>query len=77
VKDFTYGNVFDRGLEAIWTGEAFADLRERTVRPDLIDPDCAKCSKLYQCRTSCFVDAYNATGKYLAKDPHCGGPFFD
>lgn len=77
VKDFTYGNVFERGLEAIWNGEAFADLRERTVRPDLIDPDCAKCSKLYQCRTSCFVDAYNATGKYLAKDPHCGGPFFD
>lgn len=77
VKDFTYGNVFDKGLEAIWNGEAFATLRDRTVNPDNIDPDCARCSKLYQCRTSCFVDAFNATGKYLAKDPHCGGPFFD
>jgi len=77
VKDFTYGNVFDGGLEAIWNGDAFAALRERTISPEKVDPDCAKCSKLYSCRTSCFVDAYNATGSYYAKDPHCGGPFFD
>jgi radical SAM protein with 4Fe4S-binding SPASM domain len=76
VKDFTYGNVFDDGLQAIWNGDSFAALRARTVQPDLIDPDCAKCSKLYSCRTSCFVDAFNATGSYYAKDPHCGGPFF-
>lgn len=77
VKDFTYGNVFDHGLRAIWNGDAFAALREGTVNPERIDPDCARCSKLYACRTSCFVDAYNATGNYYAKDPHCGGPFFD
>ncbi|PVX28753.1 radical SAM/SPASM domain-containing protein [Sphingomonas pokkalii] len=77
VSDFTYGNVFEAGLEAIWNGDAFAALRARTVDPDHIDPDCAKCSKLYSCRTSCFVDSFNATGKYLAKDPHCGGPFFN
>lgn len=77
VKDFTYGNVFDSGLKEIWDGPAFEALRARTVMPDLIDPDCAKCSKLHQCRTSCFVDSYNATGNYFAKDPNCGGPFFD
>jgi len=77
VKDFTYGNVFAAGLEAIWNGEAFSALRARTASPGLVDPDCARCSKLYSCRTSCFVDAFNATGSYYAKDPHCGGPFFD
>ncbi|MDQ0324945.1 radical SAM protein with 4Fe4S-binding SPASM domain [Rhodopseudomonas julia] len=76
VKDFTYGNVFEAGLKAIWNGDAFAALRERTVAPALIDPECAHCSKLYACRTSCFVDSFNATGSYYAKDPHCGGPFF-
>ncbi|WP_269585593.1 radical SAM/SPASM domain-containing protein [Roseibium sp. Sym1] len=77
VKDFTYGNVFDSGLRAIWQGDAFQALRERTVDPARIDPDCAKCSKLHMCRTSCFVDAFNQSGKYLAKDPNCGGPFLN
>ncbi|WP_026379725.1 radical SAM/SPASM domain-containing protein [Afifella pfennigii] len=75
VKDFTYGNVFAAGLKEIWNGEAFAALRARTLDQALVDPDCARCSKLGHCRTACFVDAFNATGSYYAKDPHCGGPF--
>ncbi len=77
VKDFTYGNVFESGLKDIWNGPVFKAMRARSIQPDLIDPNCAKCSKLHQCRTSCFVDSYNETGNYFAKDPNCGGPFFD
>lgn len=62
VKDFTYGNVFDAGLKAIWNGDSFAALRARIIDPKVIDPDCVRCSKLHHCRTSCFVDSFNATG---------------
>lgn len=75
VKAFSYGNVFDSRLKAIWNGEAFAMLRERCANRKLIDQDCANCSKVDLCRTSCFVDSFNAMGRYLGKNPSCGGPF--
>ena len=75
VEEFTYGNVFDHGLRAIWESETFRRLRERSASPELVDPDCLRCSKLRHCRTSCFIESFNATGSYYAKDPRCGGPF--
>ncbi|QND61896.1 radical SAM/SPASM domain-containing protein [Mesorhizobium huakuii] len=77
VRAFTYGNVFSAGLKAIWDSEAFAVLRARTANPKVVDPDCARCSKLHLCRTSCFVDSFNVTGSYFCKAPSCGGPFFN
>ncbi|WP_105375047.1 radical SAM/SPASM domain-containing protein [Neorhizobium huautlense] len=75
VKEFTYGNVFEAGLEAIWHGDAFAALRARTVDEKVVAPECARCQKLHQCRTSCFVDSFAVTSSYYDIHPSCGGPF--
>jgi len=72
---FTYGNVFEQSLHEIWNGDAFRELRARTVDKSRIDPDCANCSKLNLCRTGCPVDSMKAFGDYFAKHPNCGGPF--
>ncbi|WP_081159903.1 radical SAM/SPASM domain-containing protein [Ensifer aridi] len=77
VKAFTLGNVFDSGLKEIWNSDAFARLCERATDPEVVDSDCAICSKLHLCRTSCFVDSFNVTGSYFGKDPSCGGPFLN
>ncbi|WP_139812076.1 SPASM domain-containing protein, partial [Ensifer aridi] len=77
VKAFTLGNVFDAGLKEIWNSDAFALLCERATDPEVVDSDCAICSKLRLCRTSCFVDSFNVTGSYFGKDPSCGGPFLN
>ncbi|AJC82178.1 radical SAM/SPASM domain-containing protein (plasmid) [Rhizobium etli bv. phaseoli str. IE4803] len=75
VKEFKYGNVFESGLKAIWNGDAFAALRARTLDAKVVASDCARCDKLHQCRTSCFVDSFSATSGYFDKHPSCGGPF--
>jgi radical SAM protein with 4Fe4S-binding SPASM domain len=75
VAEFTYGNVYEQSLDEIWKGPRFAALRERARDQTVIDPECADCTKVNQCRTSCFVDSFNATGNYYAKHPNCSGPY--
>lgn len=75
VEEFTYGNIFEQSLRDIWTGVRLAQIRARTVDRSRVDPECVRCAKLEQCRTSCFVESFKATGDYFAKNPHCGGPF--
>ncbi|HWQ46657.1 MAG TPA: radical SAM protein, partial [Longilinea sp.] len=75
VEEFIYGNVYEAGLQEIWEGERFQQLRSRAVDPEFIDADCTRCEKLPICRTSCFVDSFIKSGNYYAKHPNCSGPF--
>jgi radical SAM protein with 4Fe4S-binding SPASM domain len=72
---FIYGDVFKNSLREIWDSNDFRRLWDSTVDSTVIDEDCSRCSRLRECRTSCYIDSFEVHGKYFAKHPLCGGPF--
>lgn len=74
VEEFTYGNIFDDTLLDIWNGKSLQAIRDVAINKDVVGSDCAKCSKLVKCKTSCFVDSFNEFGNYYMKHPKCRGP---
>jgi radical SAM protein with 4Fe4S-binding SPASM domain len=75
IDEFKIGNILEEGIKTIWSGDALASVRSRSVDKRRIDQDCVRCSELQVCRTGCFVESYQASGKYFAKHPNCGGPW--
>ena len=52
---------------------AYKALLAAATNPAIVDPACARCESLHDCRTRCMSRSRLTTGAFWGKDPRCPG----
>lgn len=72
--EISIGNIHKSDIGDIWFGHRHRHFLKEITNTSRIDPDCARCGSLGQCRTGCFSFSKAVYGDYYKKDPRCPGP---
>lgn len=72
--EISIGNIHRSDIRDMWLGQRHQHFLKEITNASRVDPDCARCGSLGQCRTGCFSFSKGVHGDYYKKDPRCPGP---